>query len=137
MTFDEMITNTGDDFNLTSNVFTCRIPGLYVFSWSVRKGGDTTRPDIELQKNGVRVARVYLLNEKDPEQNSNTITLELEASDEVKLVVKLYSGIMGRIYNDDRRYSTFTGYLLYRNYSGRYTENALKCSKATITYYYE
>ena len=115
LAFDEMITNLGDDFNLQTDIFTCRISGLYVFSWSVRRGNDATDPDVELQKNGQRIASVYVINSNDPEQNSNTVTLELQATDEVKLVVKPHGGGQARIYNDDRRYTTFTGYLLYRD----------------------
>ena len=42
LTFENTITNTGD-FNPSTGVFTCRIPGNYYFSVSLTKLGDSKR----------------------------------------------------------------------------------------------
>ena len=107
--FDEVKLNIGNDFNPTSGIFTCRIPGVYSFSFTFAPYGSSSRIDIYLTQNGNYVAWAY--------QTSNTNTystvghstlLALDQGDEVYL-----SAYNTKTRNDATSgQNSFSGYLI-------------------------
>ena len=83
ITFNVARVNIGNHFDLTSNRFTCQIPGTYFFSYSVfvRSSGN---PDIRLMKDGSQVARARNQGNDRIQIGSSTM-LELEAGNQVWL----------------------------------------------------
>ena len=83
--FEIVHTNVGDDFSKTSGRFTCEIPGLYQFSYSIGTYGNNQA--VQLVKNNVRINAVYKDTEDHFDMISNTAVLQLAAGDQVWLQV--------------------------------------------------
>ncbi len=101
-------TNVGDDFDAASGRFTCEIPGIYLFTYSIMTSTSSTL--VLLMKNDVRINSVYRQNENLYDMISNTAVLQLDVGDEVWLQC-WHSGY--QIYSDSDLYTTFSGVILH------------------------
>lgn len=108
ITFDEATTNIGDDFNLQEGKFTCEIPGVYVFSYTVMVFGGTA--GTSLFKNEDQVVGTYSRNgNSNIDQSTVSAVLQLESGDKV-WVAFTHSG---QIYTESYKFTSFVGYLLH------------------------
>ncbi|XP_072048152.1 complement C1q tumor necrosis factor-related protein 5-like isoform X1 [Amphiura filiformis] len=106
--FDRVHTNVGGDFVASSGRFTCDVPGIYLFTYSI--GAYTSDPGIKLMKNAVVINSVYKADEDIKDMVSNTAVLQLAAGD----VVWLKCSVSGRqIYSDTSLKTTFSGVILH------------------------
>ena len=109
--FHEVTTNMNNHFSLATNVFTCRYPGVYFFTFTI---GVATNADpiIGLMKNGQKIVASATRTGEEPNnlsQSGNSTLLDLQAGDQVWLQF-LNGGTQVYIAG---KYTSFTGYLLY------------------------
>ena len=106
--FNRVPTNIGDDFSASTGRFTCEIPGLYLFTYSIMNNIDD--PIVYLMRNDVRINGVYRQDEGRYDMVSNTAVLQLDAGDQVWLKCR-YSG--RGIYSSSNLFTSFSGVLLH------------------------
>ena len=115
LTFQETETNINNHFNLATNMFTCQIPGTYVFMFGIAVYQNND-PRIELVKNGTPIVTLHATissNASPFQQSSNSVILNLGVGDQMWL---RFTGSNGhRVWSGGRKYSTFSGFLLYKN----------------------
>ncbi|NXR44100.1 C1QC protein, partial [Hippolais icterina] len=104
--FNNVITNTNDDYDTTSGKFTCRLPGVYFF---VFHSSHTANLCVILHKNQRKMASFCDHKTNSMQVSSGGTLLHLAAADEVWLGVNDYNGMVG-IANSD---SIFSGFLLF------------------------
>ncbi|KAM4886083.1 complement C1q subcomponent subunit C [Sylvia borin] len=104
--FNNVITNTNNDYDTTSGKFTCRHPGVYYF---VFHSSHTANLCVILHKNQRKMASFCDHKTNSMQVSSGGTLLHLAAADEVWLGVNDYSGMVG-IANSD---SIFSGFLLF------------------------
>ncbi|NXI30995.1 C1QC protein, partial [Sterrhoptilus dennistouni] len=104
--FNNVITNTNDDYDTTSGKFTCRVPGVYYF---VFHSSHTANLCVILHKNQRKMASFCDHKTNSMQVSSGGTLLQLAAADEVWLGVNDYNGMVG-IANSD---SIFSGFLLF------------------------
>ena len=115
VTFQETSININNHFNLATNIFTCFVPGTYIFSFSIAKytNGDYF---VQLMQNGNPMASAHSRSNyaESFEMGSNTVILNLVIGDQVWLAFYHVDGrtIYGSGYH---RCTSFSGYLLYEN----------------------
>ncbi|MBN3312874.1 C1QRF factor, partial [Atractosteus spatula] len=109
--FTDVITNLGADYSPASGKFTCRVPGVYFFSYHILKDGEQMWADLMLN-NQVYASSTAQDASSKFDTAANSAVLQLKAGDEV--YVKLDGG---QVMKDGAqgRYSTFSGYLLYED----------------------
>lgn len=108
--FEVMKLNIGGDFNPTTGLFTCRIPGLYYFTFNFYPVHNAEgMVDVYLTHNGVNVAYLYVQGGTSARiSGSQSTILDLDIDDEVLLRAYAFT----RIYGSTDGRSAFTGYLL-------------------------
>ncbi len=106
--WDHVILNRGNDFNQITGKFTCRVPGIYVFTFSLCNW--TNQPLGQLKKNGETLVGTYRRYDGH-DQATNSALVELVEGDQVWIGF----GIGGTIDSNNHRYTTFSGYLLYED----------------------
>ena len=109
VTFDAARVNIGNHFDLSSNRFTCQIPGTYFFTYSVFVRSNEN-PDIYLVKDGIKITRARSQGNDHIQMGSSTM-LELEAGNQVWLQ---FWHVGERIEGSDGR-CQFSGFLLYEH----------------------
>ncbi len=108
LTFDSVTTNVGDNFDLTTGVFTCTSPGLYVFSFTIIT---QDYPIINLCKNQEILATVFRTFDGAGYYDTvgNQAVVQLDQNDQVFLMFLGYD--MQEVYGDPYyKYTTFSGY---------------------------
>ncbi|KAL7871150.1 hypothetical protein SRHO_G00086470 [Serrasalmus rhombeus] len=112
LTFDVEYVNIGGHFNKSSGHFTCYIPGVYFFAFTV---GKHPRRAVSVKlMTGRGEVQAMVFNEdmsRKREMQSQSLLLPLKTGD----VVWLYSQQDERyaVYSNQGRYTTFTGFLVY------------------------
>lgn len=112
LTFDVEYVNIGGHFNKSSGYFTCRVPGVYFFAFTVGKH-PRRAVSVKLMK-GTGEVQAMVFDEdasRKREMQSQSLLLVLNQDD----VIWLYSQQDERyaVYSNQGRYTTFTGFLVY------------------------
>lgn len=112
LTFDMEYVNIGGHFNKSSGYFTCRVPGVYFFAFTVGKH-PRRAVSVKLMKGTGEVQAMVF--DEDMSRNrgmqSQNLLLVLNQGD----IIWLYSQQDERyaVYSNQGRYTTFTGFLVY------------------------
>jgi hypothetical protein len=106
LTFKDVIYNLGDDYNVSSGVFTCRHPGLYFFTATVFRSPGLRESACSFSINGIGKLTVNSGTDVSEgyQSGSASFVYRLKAGDIV--VISDCSGI-DPLY---RRFSSFTGF---------------------------
>ena len=95
VTFDVEDLDVGNDFDHTTGIFICRIPGVYSFTFTFAKF-ESSVMDVSLQVNGERRAWIFVDVADAREMQSQNVLLELQQGDQVILATngdfRNYSG---------------------------------------------
>ncbi|XP_053137533.1 complement C1q subcomponent subunit C [Hemicordylus capensis] len=104
--FNRAITNTNEDYNTETGKFTCRIPGLYYFTYHA---SHTANLCVNMYKDREKVASFcdHMSNAK--QVTSGGVLQQMEAGHQVWLAVNDYNGMIGIGGSD----SVFSGFLLF------------------------
>ncbi|XP_038044165.1 collagen alpha-1(X) chain-like [Patiria miniata] len=97
----------GTSFDLETGTFTCRVPGTYVFTFSVLQYTSSTILYIHLKKNNDWVVTGYSGDSASQEQVSGSAVLVLHREDTV------YLTIHGQAGSGSYHHTSFSGFLLY------------------------
>ncbi|KAM6045912.1 complement C1q subcomponent subunit C isoform 2-T2 [Theristicus caerulescens] len=104
--FNHVITNTNNDYNTTTGMFTCKLPGVYYF---VFHSSQTASLCVILYKDGNKMASFCDHKTNTMQVSSGGILLHMSVGNQVWLEVNDYNGMVG-IGNSD---SVFSGFLLF------------------------
>ncbi|XP_070540145.1 complement C1q tumor necrosis factor-related protein 6-like [Ptychodera flava] len=114
VTYDEQNANKGKDFDIDTGIFTCEVPGIYYFSFTMRSYHSHSI-GITLVKNGELA--VSMLTDGDPDtrdiMQSQSVMLDLVAEDEVWLQLGPHDDYA--VFSSGSKYITFNGFILYPN----------------------
>ncbi|XP_019943758.2 otolin 1b [Paralichthys olivaceus] len=107
--FDKIFYNEENHFNVSSNSFTCIIPGVYVFSFHITVRNQPLRATLVV--NGTRRVRTRdSLYGQDIDQASTLVVLRLALGDQVWMeTFRDWNGVYASSEDD----SIFSGFLLY------------------------
>lgn len=106
--FDRIITNQENSYSPQTGKFTCRMPGLYYFTYQVVSSGDLC---LSITKNGLRVVSFCDNNSHGILQvNSGSSVLSLAVGDQVSLTTDPARG--SSIYSGSEADSVFSGFLV-------------------------
>ena len=99
----------GTNFDLETGTFTCDVPGVYVFMFSVNRYRNYSTY-VHLVKNNDKVVTLLIEQTAQHDQMSGSAVLVLQQGDTV------YLTFHGRVYSDSGAYFTsFSGFLLSTN----------------------
>ena len=104
--FDHVFTNNNAQYDVTTGEFTCKVPGVYLFSSTIHEDSRSgTTLVVTFMKNGINVGA--LLNHNHDSEVSKTILLELDVGDKVWLKNDRGDGVI-----DGSYWSSFVGVLI-------------------------
>lgn len=107
--FDEILYNRQQHYDPRSGIFTCKIPGVYYFSYHVHVKG--THVWVGLYKNGTPTMYTYDEYSKGYlDQASGSAILELTENDQVWL--QLPNAESNGLYSSEYVHSSFSGFLV-------------------------
>ena len=113
--------NEGNDYNGTSGVFTCRIPGIYLFTVNLMKYYQTSDYDCYIMLNGSFKVRIYIAASSSSYANG-VGSYETATSSEVfklKQGDRVQVGLCGQSHDlavsDVDAINTFSGVLIKAN----------------------
>ena len=106
--FNEVLTNAGGHYNAATSSFLCPWNGIYMISANI-EGFLSSNIDVDLMRNDVMLARMYIDDISGYNRGSTTIVTECDRGD----VVWVRTGSYGRLYAVDRR-NMFTSHILHR-----------------------
>ncbi|XP_053256568.1 complement C1q subcomponent subunit C [Podarcis raffonei] len=104
--FNRAITNINQDYDLNNGKFTCRIPGLYYFTYHTSQ---TANLCVNMYLNRDKVASFCDHMSNDKQVSSGGILLQMKQGYQVWLAVNDYNGMVGIGGSD----SVFSGFLLF------------------------
>ena len=107
--FDQEDIDIGDDFNHKTGVFKCRIQGLYYFSFTFLPYHPYDFEVYLLQNEKIKAKIFYTAGTSRYIMQSQSIILNLQRGDEVKLVMEVPSYIN----SSDSITNLFNGYLIH------------------------
>lgn len=109
VTFDEILTNVGGNFDLSTHSFTCTVPGTYVIFYSVAVS-ENIDPIIGLIRNGEIVVQAHTHTQRQNFATSaNAAILNLAVGDKLELrfvvhtnptTIEEYTTFSGLLYNE-------------------------------------
>uniref|UniRef100_A0A8C2EQ42 C1q domain-containing protein n=1 Tax=Cyprinus carpio TaxID=7962 RepID=A0A8C2EQ42_CYPCA len=100
----------GDAYQQATGIFTAPLKGAYMFSFSIYGlGSSSTASTVSIVKNGERVVVAHGHQDQYSVNSSKGVVLILEVGDVV--YVRLWSGT--RIFDNQNKHTTFSGYLLF------------------------
>ncbi|NXC22908.1 COAA1 protein, partial [Corythaeola cristata] len=106
--FDKILYNRQQHYDPRTGIFTCRIPGLYYFSYHVHAKG--TNVWVALYKNGSPLMYTYDEYKKGYlDQASGSAVIDLMENDQVWL--QLPNSESSGLYSSDYVHSSFSGFL--------------------------
>lgn len=109
--YDVVITNIGGNFDGDTGIFTAPANGAYVFMMNIHRAAVTKSPYVKLMKEGEMQVATYDYGTSDAyDTASNSIILELAEGEQVWL--QLDQG--NEINSNSNKYTTFSGYLLFK-----------------------
>ncbi|XP_026064755.1 uncharacterized protein LOC113047605 [Carassius auratus] len=110
LTYRNVFTNIGNAYNPFTGIFTAPLKGAYMFSFSIFGHTTSSTPStVSIVKNGERVVVAHAHQNQGAVNSSKGVVLILEVGDVV--YVRLWSG--RRIFDEQDKHNTFSGYLLY------------------------
>ena len=107
--WDTEIFDIGGNFNISTNLFTAPIAGVYCFNCTALQAGNGAQMTISIRKNAHNNGRFIARTDGDSGEHhgcSVTALFNLAATDTVEVYLHL-----GRIYGDTQ-FTNFTGFLL-------------------------
>ena len=114
--FDLARLNEGDAFHLNSGIFTVPVPGIYHFQFSAVKDESAPYLNILLKVNETTLGATWTEQTATGIKNvaSFSASLRLKAGDKVSTI----NGGSGAIFDDDKHYTHFSGWLVEQHYDG-------------------
>ncbi|XP_072046464.1 uncharacterized protein [Amphiura filiformis] len=115
LTFQVTETNIGSNFDINTNRFTCQIPGVYWFTFTICRNHDSHNPFVDLVKDGTKITRAYFYENVSGSmlaQSTNGAVLQLAAGNQVWLQ---FGSNRLQVFSDSSKYTTFSGFLLYED----------------------
>ncbi len=113
LTFQVAQTNIGSHFDTSTHKFTCRIPGTYVFMFTIASNYNNQDCFLRLMKDGLNIAGTHVRDSQSStnnfHQSSNTAILQLAEGNQVWLE----HGNGDPVYSDSNKWTSFSGFLLY------------------------
>uniref|UniRef100_A0A8C1USG3 C1q domain-containing protein n=1 Tax=Cyprinus carpio TaxID=7962 RepID=A0A8C1USG3_CYPCA len=110
LTYKNVFTNIGNAYNPITGIFTAPLKGAYMFSFSIYgHGNPSTQSTVSIVKNGEKVVVAHGHQDQYSVNSSKGVVLILEVGDVV--YVRLWSGT--RIFDNQNKHTTFSGYLLF------------------------
>ncbi|XP_072015341.1 uncharacterized protein [Amphiura filiformis] len=113
VSFQQLVTDVGNDFDPSTGKFTCRVPGVYFFMFSFNTDYDVQDTGVGLVKNDEVLVGAFIDQQILDHQLGNGGVAQLVVGDQMWL--KFLTN--GRVdsHNVNYRLSTFTGYLMYED----------------------
>ena len=113
VTFQLLITNVGNDFDVSTGKFTCRVPGVYFFMFSLNTDNSPSDNEVFIVKNnGMLVGAANDKQTRDDHISTGTV-VSLAVGDQVWLKFNAYDN--QEIDTHRNGLSSFTGYLMYED----------------------
>ncbi|XP_060772066.1 complement C1q-like protein 3 [Neoarius graeffei] len=107
--FRTVMTNLGDRYDSSTGTFTCKLAGVYHFSYHIVKNGLSVRADLVLNDHKI-VASAVAVDALHTDTASNSAVLQLRDGDRVYVRLNKSDSTFKDTQN---LFSTFSGHLLY------------------------
>ncbi|XP_072023523.1 uncharacterized protein [Amphiura filiformis] len=113
VSFQQLVTDVGNDFDTSTGKFTCHVPGVYFFMFSFNTEYGSVDTGVGLVKNDEVLVGAFIDAQGSDDQIGNGAVAHLVVGDQMWL--KFLTN--GQVHYHDVAYrlSTFTGYLMYED----------------------